>query len=505
MKVELLTHHGHGCVRLTAPTLESDTPPRTVVGVMDTSGSMGGQKLQDAKTTLQWVVRNLRPNVDSFALVHFSNEAAVSIPVQVVTDMNREGMLIQIGRLLTTGSTNLEAGLRLALEMLPMEGGSMVLATDGVPNVGLTQAEPLLELIRGKPVRLDTAGLGMHHNEDLLTSLAAEMGGVYTFLETSAAIQDWAATRLGTCLTVSARTVDVALAGVSGVRTQSGTDTYRQVKYDTMSSGEVKHILTVLDGEEFSAKVSYLDNDNAFIEVDSDPSVEDVTAVELQLCRWRFIDTVGQAKELADTGSLPQARLALNNLIQAFESMPIHETPEIAEYLQRLRGLLPTYQTEACFRSLGRRISTESARGCVAEEDVGGGRGAGLFTNQGQVLMRQLSAPPALPSAGGAGGAGGAAAPPGAPAMPSMARQISVGAAPRQRPPSSKWQWQGDVQGMFEDFTANVQRQLEQAFRSGQKEVSYSAAGTSYTAYLEPMVQRNNATKYVRHIRRVAS
>ena len=51
----------------------------------------------------------------------------------------------------------------------------MVLATDGIPNVGETTLEPLLALLQGRTVRLDTAGLGLHHNEDLLTSLAAEL------------------------------------------------------------------------------------------------------------------------------------------------------------------------------------------------------------------------------------------------------------------------------------------------------------------------------------------
>ena len=273
MHVSLFTDGEHtGCVRLQAPKQdENHSPPRVVVGVLDGSGSMDGKPLQDAKLALQWVVRQLRPNVDSFGLVYFSNEAKLQIPVTVVTDTNSLAMRTAIASLQTTGSTNLEAGLRLALEQIPeASGGSLVLATDGIPNRGATSALDLVALVRDQAatktgeIRLDTAGLGPRHNEDLLTSLASELDGVYTFLESSAAIQDWAATRLGDALTVSARQVECTVHGSVALRLEGVSAVGQTVHYPTLSAGEVKHILvTLAEGTPLSVTVEYLDNDGA--------------------------------------------------------------------------------------------------------------------------------------------------------------------------------------------------------------------------------------------------
>ena len=108
MQVSLYTDgKNHGCVKLEAPALDADAPPRVVVGVLDGSGSMGGKPLQDAKLALQWVVRQLRPNIDSFSLVYFSNDAKLQIPVTLVTETNSLAMRTSIASLQTTGSTNL--------------------------------------------------------------------------------------------------------------------------------------------------------------------------------------------------------------------------------------------------------------------------------------------------------------------------------------------------------------------------------------------------------------
>ena len=128
MQVSLFTDGDRtGCVKLQAPELsDSDSPPRVVVGVLDGSGSMDGKPLQDAKLALQWVVRQLRHDVDSFGLVYFSNEAKLQIPVTVVTDTNSLAMRPSIASLQTTGSTNLEAGLRLARARAAASAGARI-------------------------------------------------------------------------------------------------------------------------------------------------------------------------------------------------------------------------------------------------------------------------------------------------------------------------------------------------------------------------------------------
>ncbi len=512
MKVSLFTDGDcTGCVKLQAPELDgNDSPPRVVVGVLDGSGSMSGKPLQDAKLALQWVVRQLRPNVDSFGLVYFSSEAKLQIPVTVVTDTNSLAMRTAIASLQTAGSTNLEAGLRLALEQLPEAGGgSLVLATDGIPNIGATSAADLVGVLRagaaGKDgdVRLDTAGLGPQHNEDLLTSLASELDGVYTFLETSAAIQDWAATRLGDALTVSARQVECTVHGSVALRLEGVSASGQTVKYPTMSSGEVKHILVTLADTPLAATVEYLDNDGAMDQFRVTHVETDTLLVDVQRNRWKFVDAVQQAKAHADQGQLEQAQATLQAAIDQMEASPSHLQPPVLEFLERMQELIPMYHSTLAYTSLGRQRTTEAARGYAMERDVGGRGLASAFTNPGQALMRQLSAPPAAPEGGGAEAA---VAPPASSLPlppPNMMRSLSVGAAAASLSPPSQWKWMGE--GRYTDFLPEQQRLLEEAFRRQDKTVEYRIDGATYTAYLEPMVQMNQSTKFVRQIKRCAA
>ena len=89
------------------------------------------------------------------------------------------------------GSTNLEAGLRLgyglARETLTEDGiDRIVLASDGVANVGLTDADGILRQIRDDAaagIELVSVGVGMgNYNDTLLEQLADQGDGFYAYV-----------------------------------------------------------------------------------------------------------------------------------------------------------------------------------------------------------------------------------------------------------------------------------------------------------------------------------
>ena len=89
------------------------------------------------------------------------------------------------------GSTNLEAGLRLGYELaretLPGDGiDRVVLASDGVANVGLTDADGILRQIRDDAaagIELVSVGVGMgNYNDVLLEQLADQGDGFYAYV-----------------------------------------------------------------------------------------------------------------------------------------------------------------------------------------------------------------------------------------------------------------------------------------------------------------------------------
>src|SRR5262245_24746890 len=165
-------------------------PAAALTFVIDTSGSMEREgRLELVKDSLRTLARSLGPT-DSIAVVTFGDDARV---VLGPTSARHEDQILgAIEQLHPGGSTNLEAGLRLgyslARESLVGDGGidRVVLASDGVANVGLTDADGILRQIRDDAaggIELVSVGVGMgNYNDALLEQLADQGDGFYAYV-----------------------------------------------------------------------------------------------------------------------------------------------------------------------------------------------------------------------------------------------------------------------------------------------------------------------------------
>ena len=157
--------------------------------VIDTSGSMAREsRLELVKDALRILVDELGPD-DRVAVVEFGQDARLVLPSTSARD--RDEILGAIDELQPGGSTNLAAGLRLgyeqARESLTENGiDRVVLASDGVANVGLTDADEILEGIRDDAaagIELVSVGVGMgNYNDALLEQLADQGDGFYAYV-----------------------------------------------------------------------------------------------------------------------------------------------------------------------------------------------------------------------------------------------------------------------------------------------------------------------------------
>jgi Ca-activated chloride channel family protein len=164
--------------------------PAALTFVIDTSGSMDREgRLELVKDALRTLVRSLGQK-DTIAVVTFGDDARV---VLGPTPASRaQEILGAIEQLRPGGSTNLEAGLRLgyslARESRLGDGGTdrIVLASDGVANVGLTDADGILRQIRddaASGIELVSVGVGMgNYNDALLEQLADQGDGFYAYV-----------------------------------------------------------------------------------------------------------------------------------------------------------------------------------------------------------------------------------------------------------------------------------------------------------------------------------
>ena len=157
--------------------------------VIDTSGSMEREgRLELVKEALRLLVHELGRD-DTVAIVTFGNDARVLLEPTRASD--RGEILGVVEQLRPDGSTNLEAGLRLgyglARESLTENGiDRVVLASDGVANVGLTDPESILDAIRRDAeagIELVSVGVGMgNFNDTLLEQLADQGDGFYAYV-----------------------------------------------------------------------------------------------------------------------------------------------------------------------------------------------------------------------------------------------------------------------------------------------------------------------------------
>ena len=128
-------------VLLVSPGIEpSDAQPvpRSLVFILDRSGSMTGEKIQQAREALKFLVRQLRPR-DTFNIVAYDSVVDSFRPeLQRADETGINSALGFVDGLFAGGSTNIDAALQTGLGMLSSrEVPSYVLfLTDGLPTAG---------------------------------------------------------------------------------------------------------------------------------------------------------------------------------------------------------------------------------------------------------------------------------------------------------------------------------------------------------------------------------
>jgi Ca-activated chloride channel family protein len=163
--------------------------PVSLTFVIDTSGSMGMEnRLETVKGALRSLLRGLHAN-DSVAIVQFGTDA--SVVLDPTSAAEPESILRAIDSLTPEGSTNAQAGLELGFDIAEETrrddaGNRVIIASDGVANVGFTDAGSLLERIDREVksgIDLVSVGVGMgNFNDALLEQLANRGNGFYAYI-----------------------------------------------------------------------------------------------------------------------------------------------------------------------------------------------------------------------------------------------------------------------------------------------------------------------------------
>ncbi len=170
---------------LVAPPLRAErVQPKDVILVLDVSGSMQGEKIEQAKDALIYVLEHLNPE-DRFNIIAFSTGvrswARGLRPASEAEEARR-----WVERLEATGGTDIHSALLEALAQADRERPTvLIFLTDGQPTEGVVEIDRILEAVRRAApdnVRIFPFGVGDDVNTVLLDTLAQEHRGAPAYV-----------------------------------------------------------------------------------------------------------------------------------------------------------------------------------------------------------------------------------------------------------------------------------------------------------------------------------
>lgn len=183
---------GFALISLVPPVMSRDVTPRDITFVLDVSGSMSGNKMEQARAAGRQLLASLGAR-DRFRLIDFSTDVRSFREGFVpATPGNIRSALAYLASLSAEGSTNISGALSAALTPLRDEVRTnrlqvVLFLTDGQPTIGETNAAAIAAQaasMRGS-ARVFTFGLGGDVNASLLEQLALQGRGTAQFVRPS--------------------------------------------------------------------------------------------------------------------------------------------------------------------------------------------------------------------------------------------------------------------------------------------------------------------------------
>ena len=190
--------------------------PLNIVLVVDESGSMSGEKIQNLKAALNSFVERFR-KTDKLTIVGFEQEARIILESTEKTKYKKINNAIK--DIHANGSTNLHAGLMRGYEMAMKHFDKesinrVIFLTDGNANVGVTESEEIAEESRRcikQGISLVTIGLGVDFNNGLLREIADSGRGVMHYVGDARDIKKVFVDEIDSVLAPAARKVKLTL------------------------------------------------------------------------------------------------------------------------------------------------------------------------------------------------------------------------------------------------------------------------------------------------------
>lgn len=367
----------------TLPPRDMHRPPINVAVVVDTSGSMDGAPIDDARAATLSLLDAMQDG-DRLAVVAFHSETEVLLPSTRIERGQLGELRERVSEMRAMGTTDLAGGLRAGLEEVirnfePQGINRVVLLSDGVPNDPST-IEALAQAAGERGIAITALGLGTEYDETLLAAISQRSGGRFHFVEDSGAVASVFRDEVLRMRRVLARNLAIALRPGPGVRIESvvgqpqvSADGSVRVPIGDLAEGETRDVIVrvTADGRRAGALVELMDAVLAFDDAAFDAghferrvflgarataSQEDLASgrdasVELDAARMLAASVTVEAIRLARGGELQRARDLLAQAAAQAESEARNRGDRAlaaqAEGMRTVEAYLPTLPYEA--------------------------------------------------------------------------------------------------------------------------------------------------------------
>lgn len=177
-------------VYLLAPSANTtdDLPRKHYVFVIDTSGSMGGERMVKTKEAFRSMLAYLNP-ADLFNIVEFDTSILSCWEEPRPANEYNIGLAqTYVDGLVADHGTNLNSGILEGLDhFIPTsEDKVMLVLSDGVPTSGVTDSGEILSNIaeaNTQNVSISTIALGLDADQTLMSNIASQNDGFFTFID----------------------------------------------------------------------------------------------------------------------------------------------------------------------------------------------------------------------------------------------------------------------------------------------------------------------------------
>jgi Ca-activated chloride channel family protein len=184
---------GFALITLSPPAITPRAVPRDLTFVLDVSGSMSGEKMDQARAAGKQFLRSLS-SIDRFRLIDFSSDVRTfRDDFAYATRDNIRAAEHYLDALEAQGSTNIAGALDEALSITQQSGRLPIVLflTDGLPTVGERNGSVIASSVakRRGSRRVFTFGVGSDLNVALIEQLAIEGRGTASFVRPEESVE----------------------------------------------------------------------------------------------------------------------------------------------------------------------------------------------------------------------------------------------------------------------------------------------------------------------------